>query len=162
KHEYEHIADTKRQEHPQVFPGYKFQPVKKEDKEKRKEEEKAEKARVKEELKKAKSRHVPYVQQDLFVPGPPPQLPQPPFVHLNHPYRPALSTTLGRLVADLDAQSLVCRWRLPGGGRRAGREDVLPWTSVMLPPTEKRPRAGKGKQPAYDSRMPPPLVPSKV
>ncbi|KAH9924919.1 uncharacterized protein B0H18DRAFT_1211668 [Fomitopsis serialis] len=35
-------------------------------------------------------------------------------------------------------------------------------TSVMLPSAEKRPRAGKGKEPAYDPRMPPPPVPGKV
>ncbi|EPT02597.1 hypothetical protein FOMPIDRAFT_140591, partial [Fomitopsis schrenkii] len=62
KREYERIADIKKQEHQMQYPNYKFQPIKKEDRVRQREEEKAEKARVKEELRKARGLQVPNLQ----------------------------------------------------------------------------------------------------
>ncbi|KAH9828829.1 uncharacterized protein C8Q71DRAFT_453437 [Rhodofomes roseus] len=163
KREYERIADIKKQEHMQAYPGYKFQPVKKEDKAKRREEEKAEKARVKEELKKAKARHVPYVQQDHLAAGPTPQLPQPPFTHPNYPYcplgpSPPLSAASSpmctpsplSIAGELPDEDMDVKMAFPG------------MTTVMLPPTQKRLSKAAGKKRAYNARMPPPPLPERV
>ncbi|KAI0958284.1 hypothetical protein AcV7_004143 [Taiwanofungus camphoratus] len=59
--EYERLADMKKAEHHALYPHYRFQPMKKEDKARLREEKRAAKERAKEEAKKSKTRHIPYM-----------------------------------------------------------------------------------------------------
>ncbi|KAK0213026.1 hypothetical protein DFS33DRAFT_90425 [Desarmillaria ectypa] len=62
KHEYERRAEIRKQEHAEMYPDYRFQPVKKEDKERRKEEAKQAKERSRRSGRKDRgsNRYEPY------------------------------------------------------------------------------------------------------
>ncbi|KAK0455400.1 uncharacterized protein EV420DRAFT_1272450 [Desarmillaria tabescens] len=62
KHEYERRAEIRKQEHHEMYPNYRFQPVKKEDKERRKEEDRQAKERNRRSGRKARgsNRYEPY------------------------------------------------------------------------------------------------------
>ncbi|EED79195.1 predicted protein [Postia placenta Mad-698-R] len=64
--EYERLADVKKAEHAEQYPGYKFQPMKKEEKARRREEKRLEKERAREEAKRAKAQMSAYAPQ--YVP----------------------------------------------------------------------------------------------
>ena len=68
KAHYERLADEKKAEHQLLFPNYRFQPMKKEEKEKLKEEKRLEKERERAQSKKGRGRQQPYPERPLPVP----------------------------------------------------------------------------------------------
>ncbi|KAH7915236.1 hypothetical protein BJ138DRAFT_1109913 [Hygrophoropsis aurantiaca] len=69
KLEYERRADARKAEHQRLYPNYRFQPVKREDKERAREEKKLAKERARAESKRGKARHSPYATPPVAGPS---------------------------------------------------------------------------------------------
>jgi hypothetical protein len=69
--EYEQRADAKKAEHLAMYPGYRFQPMKKEDRERLREEKKLEKERDRAQFKRGRARPSPYAAGPIASAMPP-------------------------------------------------------------------------------------------
>lgn len=66
--EYERLADVKKAEHQALYPGYRFQPMKKEEKERLREEKRLEKEKVRANSKR-RPRPAPYAPPAMYMPA---------------------------------------------------------------------------------------------
>jgi hypothetical protein len=73
--EYERRADAKKAEHQQLYPGYRFQPMKKEDKDRIRTEKRTEKEKERSQSRRPRNRPIPYAPGNFTPPPLPPIIP---------------------------------------------------------------------------------------
>ncbi|CCM00606.1 uncharacterized protein FIBRA_02642 [Fibroporia radiculosa] len=156
--EYERLAEMKKLEHQTKYPGYKFQPMKKEDKARMRQLKKEEKERARDEARKGKARLTPYTQP--YYSATPNQIPYYTLDGCYDPAGPSPPMSAASTPSPCPSPSSSSSELASGSAETDPQPATYAFVAPLQPPSSSTspPQPSSSQQPLMNTMPPPPEI----